>query len=135
MASSRLDRNGSKTLNEDRYRTEGKGKKPPKMSPGAMLRDDVSPKVMKKPAKRSKKNKDMKNSVLFGKKTTHEFTVKKPVTARRKKVQGSFLNTRNYRQGVVKDETFEIVKRNMLESSTEMSKPKRRNSSNKSKEI
>ena len=41
---------------------------------------------MKKPAKRSKKNKDMKNSVLFGKKTTHEFTVKKPVTARRKKV-------------------------------------------------
>jgi len=49
--------------------------------------DEVSPKP-KVPISWHKKSKDMKNSVLFGKKqdkTSHEFSVKKPITARRKK--------------------------------------------------
>lgn len=40
---------------------------------------------MKKPSKRSKKTSEMTNSVLFGSKAKHDYTVKKPITARRKK--------------------------------------------------
>lgn len=67
---------------------DGSGSKPPKMSP-----NDRVP--LKKPARRPKMKKETKNSVLFGKKTNHEYTVVKPKTARRKKNQMLVNNPMN----------------------------------------